>query len=426
MEHDSGSESSNDVPAKGSKLREKLYECLSNVKAKGSFSTHHHATLFPNPGLYIKDLGTIPLPLSDHHAKAIAAISSLAPLGMKDQTVVDTAVRTTWELNSSAFKFQNPVWQPFFHQLVKEATEGLGVDADVSVEAQSYKLLLYKEGAVFNAHKDSEQVPEMFGSLIICLPSVHEGGDVHLTHRSEKRVFSTAKTSQYDLSALAWYSDVKHEIRPVTSGYRIVLTFNLVANSRGVRSANQLIEKRMRLHSLSQLWKEDFKHVEKFVYILEHQYAQSSLRLKNLKGQDRVVGDYLDNVCSTSGFCLFFAQIERTEVAEGRGDDDKGEGTTLDHVVTSDGLAVASSCSIELHEILQDDPFDRDADSEDEGEYTGSAEMPGKLRYHNTARRSCLVFRLVSNVLIGRHHCSEGKPVRPFRRERQFLFPRKL
>lgn len=256
---DGDSSTTNDVSVKDSELKERLYEYLSDVKSEGSFSPYQHASLFPNPGLYIKKLGrVVPLPLSDHDAKAIAANSTLAPFGMKDQTVVDTTVRNTSEINASEFEFRNPAWQPFFKQITKRAIEGLGVDAEKTVEAQSYKLLLYEEGAFFKAHKDSEKVPGMFASLIICLPSCskYTGGDVHLTHGSEKRVLNTSKFSGYDLSALAWYSDVKHEIKPVTSGYRLVLAFNLIANSGTVISANVLDERRLHLQSYLQVWRE--------------------------------------------------------------------------------------------------------------------------------------------------------------------------
>lgn len=68
----------------------------------------------------------------------------------------------------------------------------------------------------------------MFGTLVICLPSLHTGGEVVLVHGKKQRTIETDKASAFDLSALAWCSGVQHEIRPVTSGYRLVLTYNLV------------------------------------------------------------------------------------------------------------------------------------------------------------------------------------------------------
>lgn len=60
---------------------------------------------------------------------------------------------------------------------------------------------------------------------MICLPSAHEGGDIILRHNGAEQRFSTA---MFQPTAACWYSDVTHEVLEVTSGYRLVLTFNLV------------------------------------------------------------------------------------------------------------------------------------------------------------------------------------------------------
>jgi len=45
----------------------------------------------------------------------------------------------------------------------------------------------------------------MFGTLIVCLPSEHQGGEVVLTHRGETVCFNTSEHSKYGQSHLAWY-----------------------------------------------------------------------------------------------------------------------------------------------------------------------------------------------------------------------------
>ncbi|TID25845.1 hypothetical protein E6O75_ATG03708 [Venturia nashicola] len=378
---DDDDEEEQEEPIKASVYKELLRHCLSKVTLAGSFSTYHHSPLFPNPGLHVKGFGLVALPLRGDDAKAIAKLSTLAPFGMKEKTVVDTAVRNTWELNASEFGFQNPAWTPFFTNLVRQAMVGLGVETAVNPE--SYKLLLYEEGAFFKAHKDSEKVPGMFGTLVICLPSKHAGGEVLLSHAGQERTLDTATTSAFDLTALSWYSDVKHEIRPITSGYRLVLTYNLVDSSRSAvkQSAAQVYEKRNELDGLLQLWKRDLDPPEKLIYILDHQYTKPSLGIKNLKGQDRALGQHLDTICSQNGFQLLFAQMTKN-----KSDEDYGyeKDLSLKHLVLPNGLLIADSCDVEEEEILQEDPFDREADSADEAEWTGNAETPGCLRYHDT------------------------------------------
>ncbi|KAJ4198619.1 hypothetical protein NW767_008994 [Fusarium falciforme] len=64
----------------------------------------------------------------------------------------------------------------------------------------------------------------MFGTLVISLPSTHQGGDVVLRHCGKQHVF---RSSAHVQSCAFWYSDVSHEVLPVTFVYRWVLTYNL-------------------------------------------------------------------------------------------------------------------------------------------------------------------------------------------------------
>lgn len=50
----------------------------------------------------------------------------------------------------------------------------------------------------------TEKVPGMFGTLVICLPSKHEGGELHLTHGKSTKIFKTAGSSELGVSFLAW------------------------------------------------------------------------------------------------------------------------------------------------------------------------------------------------------------------------------
>lgn len=64
----------------------------------------------------------------------------------------------------------------------------------------------------------------MFGTLVICLPSEHQGGDLVVKHHDVTKVFKTSETQP---SMACWFADVSHEVLPVTSGIRWVLTYNL-------------------------------------------------------------------------------------------------------------------------------------------------------------------------------------------------------
>jgi hypothetical protein len=71
----------------------------------------------------------------------------------------------------------------------------------------------------------------MFGSLIIVFPTKHEGGALTFLHGGGKWIFNSAEmvTTQTEpsIAFVAFYSDVEHQVAPVTSGYRVTLTYNL-------------------------------------------------------------------------------------------------------------------------------------------------------------------------------------------------------
>ena len=51
----------------------------------------------------------------------------------------------------------------------------------------------------------SEKEPGMFGTLVICLPSKHEGGEVHVTHGGQRKVLGTAESSEFKSAYLCWF-----------------------------------------------------------------------------------------------------------------------------------------------------------------------------------------------------------------------------
>ncbi|KAK0741268.1 hypothetical protein B0T18DRAFT_432408 [Schizothecium vesticola] len=104
---------------------------------------------------------------------------------------------------------------------------------DISIDGRSVRVPLRPRQTldVIRLGPPSERIPGVFGTLIVCLPSAHKGGDLVLRHDGETKVFQTSKTcvlpSQCQPTMACWYSDIHHEVLPVTSGYRWVLTYNL-------------------------------------------------------------------------------------------------------------------------------------------------------------------------------------------------------
>ena len=75
----------------------------------------------------------------------------------------------------------------------------------------------------------------MFGSLVVALPTKHEGGTFPLRHHGREWVFNSAELVSLQISEsessraafVAFFGDIEHEVTEVKSGYRITLTYNL-------------------------------------------------------------------------------------------------------------------------------------------------------------------------------------------------------
>lgn len=157
----------------------------------------------------------------------------------------------------------------------------------------------------------------MFGTLVVSLPSAHTGGEVVLKHCGEKKVFKTSEVTQ---SYACWYSDVSHEILPVTSGYRWVLTYNLTINSSEGRpsAALQRSEKRAIRHTLRR-WlaeSEESRKNRQIYHVLDHEYTEANVSLGTMKGRDLAQLQALTEICSALPCEIFFTFLEKVHMGE--------------------------------------------------------------------------------------------------------------
>jgi len=90
----------------------------------------------------------IGFPLSERDAKLIEAAATQAPFGKGAETVVDTTVRDTFEINPDKFSFKNPAWTEFLRTVTMKMAHGLGLHPNrPPPQAELYKLLLYRTGS---------------------------------------------------------------------------------------------------------------------------------------------------------------------------------------------------------------------------------------------------------------------------------------
>ncbi|KAG8916703.1 hypothetical protein FRC01_002912, partial [Tulasnella sp. 417] len=282
-------------------IRADLEDVLkSDLKFEGSFYFNKTYLDAPNPVLRLNTLGRIGLPLSQREAMHIAANSKQAPFGMGERTIVDTNVRDTWEIDATDVSFDNPAWKSFIDRVVQEVCATLGVNFAASrPRCELYKLLLYEKGSHFLPHQDTEKADGMFATIIIILPSPFTGGSAHLSHAGQNAAIDQSKESWLHTSVMAWYTDVMHEIKPIQSGYRLALSYNLIHTTTSLRPAlSDASGPIQQIKHILLSWRQNLyaeSSPQKIIYLLQHRYSQANCRGSAMKGTDAHVVAVLDS-----------------------------------------------------------------------------------------------------------------------------------
>lgn len=142
-------------------------------------------------------------------------------------------------------------------------------------------------------------------------------------------MFDLASSSALSTSVLAWYSDVYHAVKPIVSGYRLALSYNLsVPPSSIVRPTAPPASSVDPLRHVLLSWLANVNKdaPEKIVYHLDHKYSIASLGsgFNALKGTDAQMIDLLRSAIGELPFETYLANIELYQ--SGQAENDGGYG----------------------------------------------------------------------------------------------------
>jgi hypothetical protein len=379
---------------------------LKSVKRPGYFAAGGLCQL-PLPSLSLSSApdDILGLPLCDCQAKLIIASSTRAPFGRGEETIIDTAVRCTWQLSPEQFFINNEEWDEQLQDLLDEVKDELGCDPKLTVSGDLYKLLLYEPGGFFKVgnskfilyafialylplmqrHRDTEKSDGMFGTLVIQLPSKYSGGELAVYHQSKSKTFDFGGSDGYnDFHYAAFYADCQHELKPVTEGYRLCLVYNLVYSGSG--SCPSPADNQKIISAVATSMKEWSNaagdNPPLMIYMLEHHYCNASLSFKSLKNSDRAVADVLTLAKKEFAFDLYVAKVNVVEewgaCQDFRGGDFTAEDKYAEHITAENLLSLKGHGAFSSIEITRDffvpKKFfeSQDPDREDFSETTGN------------------------------------------------------
>jgi hypothetical protein len=269
--------------------RERLARLLDDSEPAGSFSAQ---LLAPAHFLRLEvtGVGPVSLPVRAPQAKKLIAVARPAMFGHGEETLTDTRVRDTWAITPDQIRLGGPGWTALMDSALEHFRDELGLPPPTRLRAEPHSMLVYGKRQFFLPHQDSEKDDAMMGTLVVSLPSAHTGGELVVEHGGES---VTYRASKEDLSFVAFYSDCRHEVTPVKSGYRVTLTLNLLADSQAdaqragpVADLAHCLTEHFTTPATRRYGSADLDPPNRLVYLLDHEYTQRGLNWNRLKGAD--------------------------------------------------------------------------------------------------------------------------------------------
>ena len=311
---------------------QELFKQLSS-SPQGDFSTKL-SILSESLSLSIKakdgSLKKLTYPISQTAAKALIKTAKPAKYGLKEKTLLDSSVRNVWEIPKSRIKIDNREWNKALKSASEVVRSKLGLSESCQLKAHLHNMLVYESGQFFKMHQDSEKLDDMVATVVVVLPSEHKGGTLVVEHQGEKKRYSCGRAKKDQLSVISFFADCHHEVKPVKEGYRLTLTYNIEM----IRS-NEVPPSLPKMEGVDQLFgpyfhqyfycdKNDLEKKKyrwygegkpkKWVYLLDHQYTQKSLRWNRLKNDDQPRVDALLTAAKSLNLRAFLSLVEVHEI----------------------------------------------------------------------------------------------------------------
>jgi len=262
--------------------------------------------------------------VTNEQARDLIRIARPARYGLGEATLLDPRVRDTWEVPKSRVKIDQRRWNKTLLPVLDQLRADLALPAACRLKAELHSMLVYAPGQFFAPHQDTEKSDGMVGTLAVTLPGQSSGGGLVVAHGPGRARFRSSKDR---LSFVAFYADCRHEVRPLRSGYRIVLTYNLSVQGDTAGAVPEFaptelaalagcLQDHFTTAAPRPAWQRDGKPVrppDRLVYLLDHEYTERGLRGAHLKGVDAPRAAALRAAADLAGCELVLALADISE-----------------------------------------------------------------------------------------------------------------
>ncbi|KAK7747068.1 hypothetical protein SLS62_009224 [Diatrype stigma] len=311
-EHDGNPSGPN--PNKSVAWKKNILQCLDHLQDTGSSATRRVNKPYTDPGLTVRG-HHISLPPSSQDVETIDGACGPVAFGSVVETQGDEATGVMRGLDASQFQIDNPAWESYLDSTLRYATKKLGMPP--SVRAEPSKLLFFKKGCSWKFDADREETPGVIGTMLVCLPLEHSGGGVCFSREPDDTyAFDMSEHSRSSLTSITYRSGLAKEFRPLTSGHRLVLVYDITLTVSSVFPASTRHTWLDRLQSLVMRWQDQFPRTRNLAYLLKGRYDTSELTFSKLKDGDESVVDSLRAMCSRAGVYIFLVNMKKPQVDE--------------------------------------------------------------------------------------------------------------
>ena len=192
---------------------------------------------FDNCNMFVdgENIGSI----DNLNVNALLVKSVISPPGLGTETFVDKNIRKAREITADRITFA-PKYGKMFEELVYNDDESIGImnyfQDHVKWNSIMYdfqnskiklnKLCIFETGGFFKSHVNPLLADNHVGSVDVVLPIPHKGGELVIRKGKQEAVCSP-KEEDNSCDLFSFFTDCEHEVRPVTSGCRLSLQFDV-------------------------------------------------------------------------------------------------------------------------------------------------------------------------------------------------------
>lgn len=309
---DTGStQSENDIV---SNVKDSIRSVLELIEASGSFAHFEFVENPCNPGLMIDGYGAVGLPLSERDADRLKEQSERRLSRSQSQSPSSTSLDnfTSLEINPTGVRFGNPAWKVYLQGLIDHIEHELGLTC--TFKAVLRCLSLQGRQSPGPVQPSVPVLERSFGVMLVTLPSAHKGGTIVVKRNLKEQKMESSQYSAYGSLCAAWYNDTEHEIDVVTSGHRLVLTYNLVQTDPGALPTASTLECNISsIRNCLRAWKADLLSCPQVLaFCLRDQYDDFE-NIDSLANEDEARVRCLIQACAEEGIEIFLWQIGKKD-----------------------------------------------------------------------------------------------------------------